>query len=61
MLKIMKFMLLGYTILLIFVKTKVGIAMNNFNKNECVNLNKSRTLGVLRSIGKLTMSHHLTR
>jgi hypothetical protein len=32
MLKIMKFMLLGYTILFIFVKTKVVIPIDDFNK-----------------------------
>jgi len=30
-------MLLGYTILFIFVKTKVGIPMNDFNKMSVKN------------------------
>jgi hypothetical protein len=45
MLRIMKFRLLGYIILFIFVRTKIGIPRNDFNKMS-VKISTNRELWV---------------
>jgi hypothetical protein len=45
MLRIMKFMLLGYIILFLFVRTKIGIPIKDFNKKS-VKISTNRELCV---------------